>query len=324
MASFLTSKPKLTGAISLLSLGSLTLYITKKQLDKTCPRVPITQLPTSSASRNLIESGEPSSGLEKPWGRDKSVLLSSWPGGEEEGKTRWMPSFVALQVDVPIAQLERYYQYDEDNEDWEKTKDVYPQSQNFMRAFLHGRAKGPERFFLDRDVPPFSYAPGTHLFGRREFGAFMLGAWSSTRQMPFMRPDLPSGPPLPPSEFPSNEQAISRAQQTSEIDAAGTVIYWTFPKSLINAVNKAAAYYAPWRLMDGGFQEFIVERVSDETARVTYVTLECSDLYPDSANMGCGGGERERDFKKLPGWFYEFHVLYAQVLLWRTLRQLRG
>ncbi|KAL4791486.1 hypothetical protein BDV19DRAFT_370463 [Aspergillus venezuelensis] len=320
MTSLLTSRPRLTGALSIVALGGLTLYITRKRLDKACPRVSITQLPACSTCRNLVESGEPSS--EKPWGTDKSVLLSAWPGEDGERKTRWMPSFVALQVDVPIAQLEKYSRRNEEDEDMERAKDAYPLAQNLTRAFLHGRAKGPERLFLDRDIPSFSCTPGTHLFGRREFGAFMLGKWGLTRQVPLMPPALPAHCPLPPSEFPANEDAIAKAQQKSETDAAGTVIYWTFPPSLINAVNKAAARGLPWRLMDGGFQEFIVERVSDETARITYVTLECSDLYPGSVSGE--GGESKRDFKKLPWWFYELHVLYAQVLLWRGLRQLRG
>ncbi|KAL4947719.1 hypothetical protein BDW69DRAFT_177877 [Aspergillus filifer] len=320
MTSILTSRPRLTGALSILALGSIAFYITKKQLDKVCPRISISQLPACSASRILLDSGDQTS--EKPWGADKSVLLSIWRSGEEDSrKTRWMPSFVALQVDIPFAQLKQYYQLDREEGNVQVIKDAYPLVENLTRAFLHGRGKGPEGFFFDQDVPSFSCTPGTHLFGRREFGAFMLGSWSSGNRMPFIPPDLPSAAPIPPSEFPSNKDAIATAAETEGADATGMLIYWTFPRSLVNTVNRAAARGLPWRLMDGGFQEFIVERISDQMARVTYVTLECSDLYPHSASMGIG--DSKGDFKKVTWLFYELHVLYAQILLWRTLRQLR-
>ncbi|KAL4942732.1 hypothetical protein BDV06DRAFT_191548 [Aspergillus oleicola] len=216
-----------------------------------------------------------------------------------------MPSFVALQVYVPIAQLDRYGDFQKDERT--NTTDAYPLAQILMRAFLQGRATGPEAWFLDRDVPPFTSTLGTHIFGRKEFGAFMLGIWCLKRQAPFSPPALPAESPPPPSEFPSNEDIISRATATHDTDAAGTVIYWTFPRSLVNAVNRLSVNGLSWRLMDGGFQEFIVEKLSDETARVTYVTLECSNLYPDSGSLE--SGSREMDFRKLPWCFHEMFCM---------------
>ncbi|GIJ97912.1 hypothetical protein Aspvir_000018 [Aspergillus viridinutans] len=70
--------------------------------------------------------------------------------------------------------------------------------------------------------------------------------------------------------------------------------------SSLDAVDKAASYGLPWRFMDGGFQEFIVEKVSDETARVTYISFECSNLHP--------GGQSTMDFKMLPWLPYEIHA----------------
>ncbi|KAL4997399.1 hypothetical protein BDV10DRAFT_186194 [Aspergillus recurvatus] len=310
MTAHLRAKPRLTTALSILAFGgTIAIYLSKRRLEKSYPRVPINQLPKSTACRNLIESSEPAP--ESPWGTDKSVLFSEWQAwsgsGGEKRKTHWMTSFVALQVDVPVAQLERYGQG--------SSGDAYGLSWNLLSAFLDARAKGVEAWFLDKDVPLLSFAPGSLLFGRGgSMGAFMLGGWSSGRRIPLEQPFLAPGTAHPVSEFPSSEQAIMTDNKHTETDAAGTVLYWRFPGNLIDLVNKAASYGLLWRLMDGGFQEFIVERISDETARVTYVTVECGDMYP--------GGRRERDFKKMPWWLYEMHVVYAQILLQRTMKQL--
>ncbi|KAL5046574.1 hypothetical protein BDW71DRAFT_181918 [Aspergillus fruticulosus] len=310
MASLLQAKLRLTTSLSILAFGgTIAIYLSKRRLEELYPRVPITQLPKSSACRNLIESSEQAP--ESPWGTDKSVLFSAWPGlsgsGGEKRKTHWMTSFVALQVDVPVAQLEGYGQ--------NSSGDAYGLSRSLLSAFLDARAKGVEARFLDRGVPPISFAPGSLLFGRGgSMGAFMLGDWSSRRRTPLEQPYLTPGTAHPVSEFPSREQVIATSNKNTELDTAGTVLYWKFPGRLIDLVNKAAAYGLPWRLMDGGFQEFIVERISGETARVTYVTVECGDMYP--------GGRRERDFKKIPWLFYEMHVAYAQILLWKTMKQL--
>ena len=66
--------------------------------------------------------------------------------------------------------------------------------------------------------------------------------------------------------------------------------------------------------MSGGYQEWIVEMVSDEKVRVTYVTIECSHLQPR--------GQSKRDFKKLPKLGYEAHVYYAQSLLDNAIREM--
>jgi hypothetical protein len=76
--------------------------------------------------------------------------------------------------------------------------------------------------------------------------------------------------------------------------------------------------------MDGGFQEFVVEKISDETARLTYICVECGRLCPDDTGAGELEGRKAWDFKKLPWLGYELHVLYAQWLLWNTVRRLKG
>ncbi|KAL4931383.1 uncharacterized protein BDV17DRAFT_15827 [Aspergillus undulatus] len=317
MTTFIKTRPRLAGVLSILALSGTAVYLTQKTLNKTCPRVPINQVSSLSACRNFVESGEPAA--QKPWGTEKSVLLSTWLGGE--GKSVWMPSFVALQVDIPIALIGNYAIGKKGTRMKEEENETggggYHLVQNLVTAFLDARAKGLEAWFLDRNVPPMSFNPGSRLFGRgKEFGAFMLDSWDSGPELHSQLDTtrgLPADAPHPASAFPSNEYTI--ADNLSGSETAGTAIYWNFPACLVSAVNKASSYGLPWRLMDGGFQEFIVERVSDEMARVTYVTLECSDLHP--------GGLESRDYKKVPWVMYELHVFYAQVLLWKTVRLLK-
>ncbi|KAL4740252.1 hypothetical protein BDV11DRAFT_185742 [Aspergillus similis] len=310
MTSLLQTKSRLTTALSFLAFGgTIAIYLSKRYLEKSCPRVPITQLPKASACRNIIESSERAPG--SPWGTDKSVLLPAWPSSSENGrethKTHWMTSFLALQVNVPIEQLERY--------GISRSGDAYELSRNLLSAFLDARAKGLEALFLDKDVPQLSFTPGTLLFGRSySTGAFMLGNWSSARRIQLKQPFLPLETANPVCEFWPGEAMIAGSSIDTETDAAGTVFYWNFPRLLVDRVDRAASYGIPWRLMDGGFQEFIVERISNETARVTYATVECGNIYPN--------GQRERDFKKMPWWLYEMHVVYAQILLWKTVKQI--
>lgn len=306
MTNVIQSRPYLTGALSLITLGSIAAYLTKRRLNKSCPRVPIHQLPTSSACRNLLETGEEIANC-SPVGIDKSVLLSTWPSTDH--KTHWVPHFVALQVDIPISQLEKYDARKYRIEDGNKPS-TYHLSQKLFAAFIDARSGGLEAQILDEPTPP-SFTPGSLLFGKgNDIGAFMLGSWSSTPRNPLESQNLPPEGPKPVTEFPSNKDAISNC----DTDTAGTVFYWRIPTGLINAVNRPASYGIPWRFMDGGFQEFIVERGPDDTARVSYVTIECSNLYP--------GGQSRRDFEMMPKLLYELHVLYAQILLYKSLRQL--
>ncbi|KAL4781231.1 hypothetical protein BJX76DRAFT_335930 [Aspergillus varians] len=307
MPSFIQTRPRVTALLSVITLGSISVYLSKRHLNRSCPLVPISQLPKSSACRNLFEAGEPAT--QTPMGTDKSVLLSTWPSGDK--KTHWVPSFVALQVDIPISQLEKYSARDKDE------TDSWPLMRNLVAAFLDARGLGPDSWLIDGNVPPLSFTPGSLLFGKgKSLGAFMLGAWSSTRGTPLEPLAVPLEGGLPVSEFPSNRDVISTPASDEDTDAAGAVIYWKAPNGLIKKVDKAASHGVPWRLMEGGFQEFIVERGTNDTARVTYVTIECTNLHP--------GGEPGRDFKMLPRVLYELHVLYAQILLFRTLWRLGG
>jgi hypothetical protein len=254
-----------------------------------------------------VESGE--AVPKAVWGMEKSALLTSWSGGDQN---RWVPSIAALQADVPVSLLAGYGAFHSEQSKAEKD-DAHLLMQNLVAAFLDARAAGPEAWFLDREVPPLSFAPGSLLFGDQgSMGAFMLGTWSTNRKTSFQPQTLGPEVPEPCSEFPSNRDAI----QDSPTDTAGAVMYWKFPDGLVRTVDKAASYGLPWRFMDGGFQEFIVEKVSDETARVTYISVECSNLHP--------GGQSTRDFKMLPWLAYEVHVLYAQLLWHNTVMQLRN
>lgn len=311
---FIRSQSRLiTTVVSVSAAGALTAaYLGKRKLDQTCPTVPITALPKSSACRHLIERAGGT--IAQPaWGLEKSALLSSWSGSEED-KTHWIPSFAAIQVTVPVSLLTGYRTFrcvDADGE----ADGAYRLMQNLVAAFLDARAASPEAWFLDQDVPPLSFTPATHLFGRTSgLGAFMLGAWSSARQEFVGQPlELPEDAPQQPvSEFPSNRDEVIHSGPG---DRAGAVMYWTFPGGQVRMMNKAASYGLPWRLMEGGFQEYIVEKVSNDTARVTYVSVEAAHLHPLD--------QPARDFKRMPWLAYQLHVLYAQYLLYNTLKRLR-
>ncbi|KAB5560042.1 hypothetical protein GE09DRAFT_1188447 [Coniochaeta sp. 2T2.1] len=335
------SHPKLTIAVSVSATLLTAAYLAKRQLNSLCPGVSLSSLPRSSAIRILISTAEEHTTQAPPppppWGLTTSPLLPSWSSStkpaNDEKTSHTIHSFLALQTTIPTSLLSTYSSSStptptSNNND----EDAYPLTQALLSAFLSARSTGPEaRFFLDVDLPtlPISFSsPGAHLFGRSnpgELGAFLLGTWSTARHLsvsPTTTP-LPADVPRPPTAFPSNKIRVAEEEKP---DAAGAVMYWRAPAGLVETVDRlAAARGMPWRMVEGGYQEWIVERTpKEEEVRVTYVTVETGSLYP-----GAGHGEREgegggkRDWKKMPGWMYQLHVAYAQWLLWKTLRRLR-
>ncbi|KAJ6109613.1 hypothetical protein N7486_001848 [Penicillium sp. IBT 16267x] len=309
------------GALALSSATIITAYISKQYLDRSCPRIPISKVSRLSACRQLVDTACESSDSEapKPWGGEKSGLLPSWSEASSgDRKSRWLSSYVAVQVDVPVALLSSYT--NETRKGGSAMSANEPRSadsmaRNLFAAFLDARSGGPDGWLIDRNVPPRTYMPGSHLFGESTgLAAFMFDSWSS-RLASAIRPSvLPASASVPSSFFPSNE-ALLASRDLSLPESAGSVIYWKVSSGAVNAFNRAASYGWPWRVMDGGWQEFMVEKISEETARVTYLVMECSDVHP--------GGQMSRDFKRMPWLMYEAHVLYAQSLLLRTVRQLR-
>ncbi|EAW08288.1 uncharacterized protein ACLA_030210 [Aspergillus clavatus NRRL 1] len=312
---FLQTRPRLTGALTLAAAGGVVAYLGKRRLDRSCPKVTITELPQSSACRNLIASSE---AVPRPaWGLDQPALLAAW-SNDDDRKTRCIPSFIALQVEVPVSLLAGYRgsrtknENENENEGEEDEGDAHHLMRNLFTAFLDARAQGPEARVLDKQVPPLSFTPGSLLFGDQAgLGAFLLGTWSTKRGLALQPRELGVEAREPSADFLSNRDAI----RGSPVDAAGAVMYWNAHEGLVRAMDKAASYGLPWRLMEGGFQEYIVEKVSEETARVTYVTIESFNVHPE--------GQSTRDFKRPPWLLYELHVLYAQILWYKTLRQLR-
>ncbi|KAK4183427.1 hypothetical protein QBC35DRAFT_478168 [Podospora australis] len=314
VGAFIRTHSNTIAAVS--ALAAVASYLATRTLTRTSRRVPLACLPESSAVKNFVQnSGEridqDAFGLE-----GHSRLLSPWAPSnhimsEPVHPTLWLPTFVALQIDVPLSVLHNYrLQHPHDSK---QDDDTLHLAQKLLAAFLDARASDPEAFFLDKNVPPLQFTPGHRLFGKdraRPAGAFLLNAWSSSGRKPVQpAANLPDSAPTPVSEFPSNQSALSAAE-----DAAGAVMYWTCAKSVTDPVDTAASYGLPWRIINGGFQEFIVERVSEDRVRLTYVTVEVSNLHPR--------GKAERDFKKLPWLLYELHVLYAQWLLYNTVRRL--
>ncbi|KAH6638530.1 hypothetical protein BKA67DRAFT_489988, partial [Truncatella angustata] len=301
---FNLNSPQTTTAITSAALIIAISYLGKYLLDQKCPKIPILQVPKSSACRNLVESKPNESAPAIPWGTAKAGFLPSWSGSKN---THWTSTFTAIQIEVPVELLAGYRSTQTGGKDLD-TQDLV---QNFLAAFLDARANGLDGWLLDRCVPPLSFEPGSHLFGT-EGGlvAYMLGSWSSSKKIPFIPSALPVDAVEPVSHFPSNERIIEES-----LDAAGAIFYWKCPTAITRAIDKVASYGCPWRLMEGGYQEFIVERLSGDTARVTYVTVECSSLHPRN--------QVNESYKIMPRLFYEAHVLYAQTLINRTVRQLR-
>ncbi|KAK3361305.1 hypothetical protein B0T24DRAFT_684970 [Lasiosphaeria ovina] len=309
------------GGIVSLTAISAALYLVKRELDRACPRVSVAQLPKASATRNFIEAANKTAPpARRAWGLDTPPpLLSPWrPGepGREASATHWVPSFAALQVDVPASLLVSPRAGLDDNDNGNNNNNTTRLMQTLVAAFLAARATGPDSWLLDRDVPPLAFAPAHRLFGRPAgLGAFVLGTWSRQRQLQPDRDLPPAAPQLPLCAFPSNAAAV---RSSGDPDSAGAVVYWRVPAGFGAAVDGAARKcWLPWRLPAGGFQEFVVERVSPATARVTYVSAEAARLWPDGA-VGAA------DYGKLPWFLYELHVVYAQCLLYNTLRRLRS
>ena len=304
-------------ALGLIGLGSVAVfaaYIGKRRLDHSCREISFDQLPQSSTSRHFLETARINANAQSvpiAWALNQSGLLASWADAQSCASTpkmtRWIPSFVAFQAEVPIALLASY---GDRQGDADKSADSL--MRNFVNAFLKGHATGLDGWLLDKDVPPPSFLSGEHMFGDPNgLGTFFLGTWRSNDNDTSLSLSLPSNATTPVSEFPVAEPASLKPDGSPP--QAGNLMYWKFPEGLMQKSQLAASYGSPWRLMDGGFQEFIVEKMGD-TARLTYVTMECSELYPNG---------QESDFKRMPWAVYWAHVLYAQNLLWRTLRQLK-
>jgi len=308
--SFIRQRPILTGALSLGAAGSVAIYFGKRYLDRSCPRVPIGQVPKSSACRNLVDTATNTGVPYTPHGLEEGRLLGSWSGrgGNDD---RWIHSFAALQIELPTSLLAGYNAAAGGH----SSEDVHPDDadhlmRNLVAAFLNGRAKGPDGWLLDEEVPALTFKPGSLLFGKlNDFVAFMLGTWKSPTSESAARGlqpmELPWDAAEPTSRFPSNSALV----QKSPTEAAGAVMYWHFPLAVLEKVDRAAAYGWPWRFMLGGYQEWIVEKLSNDKVRVTYVMAECS--------------ESKSDFKPLPSVGYEIHVLYGQSLLDRAVKELK-
>ncbi|KAK0738194.1 hypothetical protein B0T18DRAFT_311322, partial [Schizothecium vesticola] len=298
----------LGGALSVVSLTAATLFVVRHRLEKTCRRVPLSSLPRSSACRNFVENSASATTSVSPkaWGLDQTRLLPSWPPGEDRGPiTHWIPSFVAVQMDLPEEILSANSRIPE------TSGDVLPLAKSLLAAFLDARAAGPEPWILDRDVPSLSFAPGHRLFGvTPEPGAFLLGTWSNVSGEHIDPLAVPDSAPRPVAAFPSNRELVK--QGGSEVPAAGSVLYWRAGQVGVKLLDWVAGLAFP----EGGFQELIVERVADGKVRVSYVSAEVTTCRQEE------GQKEQSELRRLPWPLYELHVMYAQSLLAGAARQL--
>ena len=296
-------------------------YFGRRRLDTRCRRVSFDQLPACSACRQLVAKARLNAGgdaVPESWGVRESGVLSTWPDASTgSSKSRWISSFVALQVELPVSQLAAYGCAASDGTPatGAKQDDTGHLMRNLFASFMDAIAYGVEGWLVNDNVPPLSFTPGTHLFGNtKSMAAFMLGSWNTEEGRSLEPPTLPSEAGIPVSEFPSNRPVIS-SRKDAATPSAGAVLYWSFPKSIVRGSQRASTYGLPTKLMDGGFQELIVEKVSAEKAVATYITVECSDVYP--------AGRQSGDFGKLPWLAYETHVAYAQFLLLGAATRIR-
>jgi len=293
------------GALSLAAVSGTAFLLTRRKLNQKCRRIPLSTVPKSSACRNFVEIGERTN--HPAWGLSSSTLLPSWPG-DNTTPTHWIPSFTAVQVELPISLLTK--------DTPQSGTDLLPLVKTLFAAFLSSPVMAFERWLMNRGVPPLSFTPGQHLFGTAPNpGAFLLGTWSSASGQPLNPLLLPDTAPNPVAAFPSNKDVLQG--RNGEGEAAGLVLYWRGTGQPIQKVNRViAAVGLPWQVMQGGFQEFIIERMEDskEMVRVTYVSVEAQRMDP-------GGGGR-RNFGRLPWVLMEMHVMYAQSLLWGAVGRL--
>jgi hypothetical protein len=308
MPSIWPSRLLLSGALSVVGLTAATLFVVRQRLEKTCRRVPLSNLPKSSACRNLAEQAASvtTSISLKAWGLGQTRLLPSWPPSEDSTRmTHWIPSFVAVQMELPEEILIGNSRIPE------TSGDVLPLAKSLLAAFLDARAAGPEPWILDRDVPSLSFAPGHRLFGvTPEPGAFLLGTWSNVSGEHIDPLAVPDSAPRPVAAFPSNREAVKQA--SNERPAAGSVLYWRAGQMGVEMLYRVAGLAFP----EGGFQELIVEMVAVGKVRVSYVSAEVATCRQEE------GQEEQRELRRLPWPLYELHVMYAQSLLTGAARQL--
>jgi hypothetical protein len=140
-----------------------------------------------------------------------------------------------------------------------------------------------------------------------------MGLWSNVLGKSITPLAIHATAPKPVADFPSNRDTLQ--QGDGEKPVAGSVLYWRAGQRAVQLVDRVAGLARlPWRLMEGGFQELIVERVGDGKVRVSYVSVEASTCRQTEA--------QGREWKRLPWLLYELHVMYAQALLAGAARQL--
>ncbi|KAH6658266.1 hypothetical protein BKA67DRAFT_557557 [Truncatella angustata] len=296
---FIRRRPLISLSTGLCALGGSWLYVRARDLERKCPSISVQQIPRGSACQHFIETvGEPlGTTLNSSY---QPRLVAAWTGTRRD---RWVPYCVAIQKEVPLSIFSAY---------GTEENDAKSLATQLMRAFCDARAKRPESVHLFKDdIVCSSFEPGTPLYGKANgLSTNVLGVWSMRGGSDISPPSVSLSRSYPVAEFPTNEEAI----RTASGDSAGIVTFWSFPSHVASVADKAASYGYPWRFMLGGFHELIVEKSSEDTARITYVMLECYHLYPN--------GQAEPDFKTTPQWTQKLHRLYAQDLLEKAVQHI--
>lgn len=101
---------------------------------------------------------------------------------------------------------------------------------------------------------------------------------------------------------------------------APLLIEWSMPLRARRFFDKLAAWGSPWKLMEGGRQEWSigsVSRLPGETEDMVEIRYACGQDYKIVVGENGEG-------KMVPDWFGRIHRVYARILLDETAREIRG
>ncbi|EJD49613.1 hypothetical protein AURDEDRAFT_161173 [Auricularia subglabra TFB-10046 SS5] len=315
------------GAAVITAYGGLRLY--RSSGERHYPTRTPASLPRASALRTLFEERAP-----LPAFADRTpqpVVVE--PHG------RWLPSFTAPSHVIPRKTLETYARarLAPLNGAPSQRLDIRTLMQAAVLALGDSLAhrfevrlgvRGPTAFSLEpgEDESMVAVQPGR---GHWNDDFTVVGSWSTSPPAALEWGPLDAivtagkKPELPCTVL-SNSTRLKVVAANGEPDAAGVMLYWRSERlekyRIFRWVYKHGMRLFGWRFPLGGLHEVIVEDLpergerGEELVKVTYATAEVYDLHPN--------GEKEENWKVIPGWAETLHIDYARSMLKGTISQI--